>query len=335
MGLRRRRTFRKFTVISTVICTLITVVCAVICGCNHGAAHGAIVAVPRDMAEALWVCEHGGVAEAASRAGVRVRWNGPGGEDDVDQQIAIAEKAIDDDAMGLVLSPNSLFAMNTVIQRALDKKIPVAIVGASIPLAPAPGLSFVLNDVNAAGRLAGEQVRQLLNGKGDVLVLGLDPTWPGSEERERALEQMLSTAVPGARIVEKLGGAVSFGQAELQAEKALRDHSDVSVVVSLNITSTRGAVAAASTLGKRDHVRIIGFDQTLDLLTGIRQGLIDALVVQDTRRMGALAVGNIVSESKGHRPPSITRVQPVLVTRGNIDTEPVQQVLRMDWRPRQ
>lgn len=326
MALRLNPTFRN---------ALLAAVLALACsGCRRGPSHGAIVAVPRDMAEALWVCEHGGVAEAAARANVRVRWNGPGGEDDVEQQIAIAEKAIDEDALGLILSPNSLFAMNTVIQRALGKHMPVAIVGSSLPIAPSPGLSFVLNDVDFAGRLAGERVNTLLHGQGHVLVLGLDPTWPGSEERERALEQTLNVVAPNVRIVDKLGGAVSFGQAELQAEKALREHRDIEVIVSLNITSTRGAVAAASTLGLSNSVRVIGFDQTLDLLTGLRQGLIDALVVQDMRRMGAIAVNDILATQNKRKPMQITRVEPVLVTRDNINSEPVQQVLRMDWRPR-
>ncbi|MBS1815065.1 MAG: substrate-binding domain-containing protein [Acidobacteria bacterium] len=286
------------------------------------------------MAEALWVCEHGGVAEAAAREHVRVRWNGPSSEDAVDEQIAIAEKAIDNDTYGLVLSPNSLFAMNTVIQRALRKDIPVVIVGASLPINAGGGLTFVLNDVDVAGQLAANHVKQVLREGDEVLVTGLDPTWPGSEDRARAFEKELNNVAPQIRIADKLSGAVSFGQAELQAEKALREHLKIGVVVSLNITSTRGAVAAVSALRASSHIRVMGFDQTLDLLTGLRQGRVDALVVQDMRIMGAMAVERVVATQRGEQPPARTLVKPVLVTRANIDTEAVQQVLRMDWRPR-
>jgi hypothetical protein len=67
----------------------------------------------------------------------------------------------------------------------------------------------------------------------------------------------------------------------------------------------------------------------------LRQGTIDSLIIQDMRGMGHQAVENIVAARSGHAVTSVTYREPMLLTRENIDTEAMQQMLLMDWRPRQ
>jgi ribose transport system substrate-binding protein len=84
--------------------------------------------------------------------------------------------------------------------------------------------------------------------------------------------------------------------------------------------------------GKSGRIRVIGCDQTLDLLFLLRQGLIDSLVVQDTRTMGYLAIGQIAAQQHGDSVPLKTLVQPSLVTRENVDDDGIQRILDSRWR---
>jgi ribose transport system substrate-binding protein len=307
--------------------------CLFASGCHQGRSHDAITVIPRITSEALWVAEHGGVAEAAGERW-RVYWNGPSDEGDVEQQIALAERAINQGTLGLVLSPNSPFALNTVIQRALSRKIPVVIVGAAIPMPAGKGLSFIVNDVQKTGQLAAERMSDLLGGKGEVLVLGVDPMSPGNEERAQAFEQSLRGIAPQIHIAQRLLGFQSFGQAELATERAVRAHQNISGIFAVSITATRGAIAALRTTHSTDRIRIVGCDQALDLLFGLREGLLDSLVVQDMRTMGSKAVEQVIAERRGEAVPATIYIEPTLVTRDNIDRDRVQQLLRMDWRKR-
>lgn len=309
--------------------------CLLIEGCHHGRSYNAIAVIPRDTAEALWVTEHGGAAEAAAREHQRVYWAGPSDEGDVEQQIALAERATDQDALGLVLSPNSPFAIDSVIQRALSRHVPVVIVGATIPMPAGKGLSFIVDDVRKTGFLAAERMSELLSGKGEVLILGVNAMSPGNEERAQAFERSLRAIAPQIHIDEKFVDSTSFGQAELAAEKAVRAQPETGGIFSLSIDATRGAIAALRTTHTSNRIHIIGCDQTLDLLFGLRQGMLDSLVVQDMRTMGAQAVKQIVAQRRGEAVPAITYIEPMLVTRNNIDNDAVQQLLRMDWRQRQ
>jgi ribose transport system substrate-binding protein len=301
-------------------------------GCHTSHSRRTISVIPRQASESMWVTEHAGVNEAARRNAVGIYWNGPTDEDDVEQQIFLAERAIHSGNMGLILSPSNPFALNTVIQRSLDDGMAVVVVGTPVSLKPEKRLSFVLNDVQETGKLAAARMREVLQGRGEILILGYDPFSAGSTDRSSVFEAMLNRDAPDIRIVEKLKGPFSFGQAELAAEKAIRAHPHLSAIFSLSTTATRGAIAAVRTTHTAGRTLIIGCDHNLDLIYLLRQGAIDSLVAQDMRAMGSMAVNSIMAESRGESVAPFTFVKPVLLTRQNIDDESIQQILRMDWR---
>lgn len=312
---------------------LLFVALAFCCTACHQKSSPTIAVIPRDTAEEIWVSEHGGAADAAYKQNLEIDWNGPTRDDDVEQQISLSERAIRANAYGLVLSPNNSFALGTVIQRALSQKIPVVIVGAPIPIEPQSGLSFVLNDAEKMGALAADRASEILHGKGQVMVLGFDPLSPGSVERAEAFRRSLRQIAPEISIVDQVSGSKSFGQAELASEQAILAHPDISAIFALGINATRGAAAAVRTKKAEGRIKIIGCDQTLDLLFLLRRGVIDSLVIEDTRKMGGLAIQQVIAERHGESVPSRRVVEPLLVTHHNVNDERIQQVLSLRWRP--
>ena len=119
------------------------------------------------------------MAQAASRLGVTVYWNGPRGGDDTQQQIELMERAIQQRDAGIVITPTAAFALDTVIQRALSEKIPVVILGASIPFPADPNLSFVINDINQSAKIAADRICSGIRKPGEIAVIGIDPVTPG------------------------------------------------------------------------------------------------------------------------------------------------------------
>jgi ribose transport system substrate-binding protein len=289
--------------------------------------------IPRETADEIWVAEHGGAAEAAFRQHLRVYWNGPTREDDVEPQITLTEKAIRANSYGLLLSPDNPFALDTLIDRALSRGIPVVIVGAAIPVAARQGLSFVLNDENKGAALIAGRLHRVLGGKGKVLILGVNPLSPGSVSRAEAVQRALERDDPQIQIVDELSGSSSFGQAELVTEQAIRTHPELDAIIALGINESRGAVAAVASSGAAGRVRIVACDQTMDLLFLLRESMIDSLIVQDSRSMGSIAVGNLVAQHHERNVPESVLVEPRLVTLANVDDPVIQAILSENWRP--
>lgn len=314
------------------VCLMAFLAIIIASGCQSRRSRMVISVIPGQASESMWVTEHAGVNEAAAREKVGVYWNGPTEEGDVEQQIVLAERAIQSGNIGLILSPSNPFALNTVIQRSLDSGMSVVIVGAPISLKPEKKLSFVLNDVEETGKIAARRMRDVLKGKGEVLILGYDPLSSGNNDRSSAFEITLSREAPQIIIVEKLKGPFSFGQAELAAEKAIRAHPHLSAIFSLTTTATRGAIAAVRTTGTSHQIQLLGCDHNLDLLYLLRQGVVDSLIAQNMREMGSTAVASVLAQRRGDQVPPYTYVKPVLLTRENIDDEAIQTMLMMDWR---
>jgi ribose transport system substrate-binding protein len=147
------------------------------------------------------------------------------------------------------------------------------------------------------------------------------------------VQRALQRDDPQIQIVDELSASSSFGQAELVTEQAIRSHPGLDAIVALGINETRGAVAAVASSGASGHIRILGCDQTMDLLFLLRDSMIDSLVVQDSRTMGSIAVGNLVAQHEHRSVPENTRVEPRLVTLANVDDPEIQTILSERWRP--
>lgn len=120
----------------------------------------------------------------------------------------------------------------------------------------------------------------------------------------------------------------------METERALRNNPHVSAIFALNTIATRGAIAAVRTTHSSDRILIVGCDYNFDLLFLLRRKVIDAIIAQNMRSMGSMAVDSILSEDHGAPGAPYTYVKPVLITRENIDDETIQQMLNMDWRIR-
>ncbi len=280
----------------------------------------------------MWVTEHVGANEAAARNDVSVYWNGPTEEGNVEQQVGLVDRAIRNHDLGLVVSPINPFALNTAVQRSLAAKMPVVIVGNPLSLAAEHGLTFVLNDEHEAGVLAAHRIEEILNRRGEVLILGIDPVSSNRPDRASEFETVLSVEAPDIHAVGRLKGAFNFGQAELAAEQAILAHPHLSAILALNTTATRGAIAAVNATHTAKRIAIVGCDYNVDLLFLLRHGVIDSLVAQNMRAMGEMAVDSVVKEARGIPVAPYTYLKPVLITRDNIDSDPIQWMLYMDWR---
>jgi ribose transport system substrate-binding protein len=191
---------------------------------------------------------------------------------------------------------------------------------------------FVINDDAATGRLAAERACLYLNSNDAVAVLGVDPNILGSIESADAFEASLRERFPKVRIIERRSISFSEAEAEESVEQTIRSVPELRVLVTLNIDQTRAARRALHESKTEKKIMLIGCDQDLDLMLYLRLGQIDSVIAQNTREMGYEAVQIIHQRLLGESTEPKIVVKPILVTKQNIDSAEVQEVLDMDWR---
>jgi ribose transport system substrate-binding protein len=291
-----------------------------------------IAVIPGTTATEFWEAAHGGAQAAGRETGFRIYWNAPTREDDVEKQIALVERAIDSEYAGLVVAPTNYLALVGSVRQALSKHIPTVVIRSSLPIPPGNGLSYILNDDKETGRLAASRIGLLLGGRGRVAVLGLDPSGPRSVTRARAIEAELAREFPSVSIIEERAGSSNTAEVQQIAQEILIDNPGLEAIVTLDVTATEGAWAALTALRKGQRVKLIGCEQEVDLMAGIRHGEIDSVIVENTYEMGFRAVQSIAARRRGEAVPDRIEMEPVLVTRANIDNADIQQMLSVNWR---
>ena len=278
----------------------------------------------------IWEAAHTGAETAAQRVGDFVYWVAPAREDDVEAQIALVEHAIDSKFQGLVLAPDQDLALITPVRRALAHGIPTVIVGSPLPIPPGNDLSYIVNDDTEAGQLAAQRVSTLLEGRGSVALLGLNPDIDGTMIRAAAFEKYISEHSPSIRIVEKRMGSFNEPREQQIAEETLRTNPDLGAIVALTTTTIDGALSALDTTPLNHSVRVIGFDAA-GLPRFDQEKRLDCLIQEDTRAMGQEAIELIQARLLGQPVPGVVRLHPKLITRENIDSPEIRLMLAQDW----
>ena len=288
-----------------------------------------IAVVPRTTALVLWEAEHAGAETAARHEGLSIYWNAPTREDDVERQIEIMHRAIADGAKGLVLAPDQSLALMVPVRDVVARGIPTVVVSSPLPIPPGGGLSYILNDEEATGRLAAERIGQILNGKGTVAVLGVDPDVSGIVSRTRAFQSSLAAIAPGVRIIEEHAGGFNIAEAQDTADDVLARNPKLDVFLALNSAATRGVYLSLRRRGLLGKVKLVACEQ--ELIPPLEAGEIDSILVETTYEMGWLAIETIAAQLRGERVPPLVKLSPKLVTRQNLQDADVQRLLTMDW----
>ena len=133
-------------------------------------------------------------------------------------------------------------------------------------------------------------------------------------------------------MVEKRSGSSNTAEVQQIAQEILNDGPKLDAIITLGVTATEGTWAALSALGKGRGVKLIGCEQEVDLMAGIRHGDIDSIVVENTYEMGFRAIQTIAARQRGQPVPDKIELKPVLVTKANIDSAEVQRMLSVNWR---
>jgi ribose transport system substrate-binding protein len=259
-------------------------------------------------------------------------WNAPTRGDDIQQQITLVDRAISRHSRGLILAPDQPLALMVPVREALRQGIPTVIVGSSsLPMPLGQGLSYIVNDDIATGQMAAKHIGKLLDGEGRVAVLGIDPDSPGALTILHAFETTLERDFPKIAFVDRRTGSSNESEAQQVANESLAKDPHLNAIFTLTAIATRGAYLALHSRGLSSQVKLVGFEQDLELMSLVRDGQINGLVAENTYQMGYQAMELIARSRETGRTGKQIKLAPTLLTADNADAPDVQRLISMDW----
>ncbi len=256
-----------------------------------------------------------GAQEEAKKQGVTIDFQGP---DQFDASLqtpivnAIAAKKPD----ALLVAPTDTKAMYAPIKAVADGGSKVVMVDTTLEQADF-AVSQIASDNEGGGRAAAKALADLIGGEGKVFVNNVKPGISTTDARAKGFQEE----------AEKLGlEFVGMEYNNDQPDKAaslvkaqLAKHPDLKGIFATNLFGAEGSAAGLREAGKRDQVKIVGFDAGPKQVKDLEEGIISALVAQKPADIGAQGVQQAVAALKGEATKPEIGTGSVILTKDNLD----------------
>lgn len=291
-----------------------------------------IAVIPKGTTHEFWRSIHAGAVRAerelqSQGLDVRVIWKGPIREDDREQQIQVVEGFLSQGVSGIVLAPLDTRALVRPVEEAKSGGIPTVIFDSALESTEI--VSYVATDNLKGGRLAGEYMARLLQGKGKVLMLRYQEGSASTEAREQGFLEALK-AFPGVEVIssDQYAGPTR-DTAKRAAENLLnRFGGQVQGVYAVNESAAAGMLLALQDLGRAGKVAFIGFDAHQVFLDAMKRGEMSGFVLQNPFEMGYQAVKTMMQHLQGQAVPPVIDTGVQVVTPENMDSPEMQRLLK-------
>src|SRR5829696_4759556 len=313
---------------------LVTAALIAACGGKSDPGKLQIAVIPKGTTHVFWQMIHAGAEKAAQELDVTVIWRGPLREDDRASQISEVEGFVTRGVSGIAVAPLDEAALVRPVTDAQRQKIPVVVFDSG--LKNADYVSFVATDNRQGGRMAAEHVAKRLNGKGKALLLRYAEGHDSTTQREAGFLEALS-AHKGIEIVSSnqyLGadveGAVKRGEAILSNYRTPDGSLGIDAIFCVNESTTFALMRVLQDHGWAGKVKFVGFDASDNLIKGLADGHIDALIIQDPVKMGYLAVKTLVAHIKGEKVEKRIDTGVHIATKENMEEPAMKELLKPD-----
>lgn len=322
----------------TVVTLLLAAMIMAGCGKREGSSapgRTTIAVIPKGTTHEFWKSIHAGAVKASRELDVDIIWKGPLREDDRDQQISVVEDFISRGVSAIVLAPLDDVALRGPVANATNAGIPVVIIDSD--LKSDDYISFAVTDNYLGGKIGGQEMIRLLNGKGRVVMLRVIEGSASTTNRERGFLDAMAAA-PGITVVSsnQYGGptvetAYRASENLLAPLKNASGGLTIDGIFTPNESTTFGMLRALQDGGHAGKTTFVGFDSSPKLVEALRSRQLNALVVQNPMAMGYIGVKTAVAHLKGEKVERLIDTGVTLVTSDNMESPAIKELLSPDF----
>lgn len=283
-----------------------------------------IAIVSKGFQHQFWQAVKRGAEEEAARQNVRITFEGPATESDIEAQVTMLTNALgrQPDALGLAALDSRAAA--PLLQQAQSRDIPVVAfdsgVDSDVPVTTAA------TDNRAAAAEAARRMAEALGGVGQVALVVHDQTSLSGTDRRDGFVDWIRENAPGIELLEpQYGGGDQARSADI-TKAIIAANPGLRGIYGTNEGSAIGVVRGVAESG-RQGLTVIGFDSGQGQLDAIRSGVMLGAITQDPVAIGAQTVAAAVRAIRGEQLPEVIDTGFLWYDRTNIDSPDIQAVV--------
>ena len=253
---------------------------------------------------------------AASKAGIELIMEATAKFSAEDQAI-ILEDMIKKGVDGIAIAPSDSEVLTPYIDKAVDAGIPVICFDTDAETSKRA--EFIGTDNYTAGQAMAEELSRLLGGKGKILIENGPLTQAGLQLRQDGLIDRLTEKYPEIEVADCRSSTANRTAYMDDIEAMINENPDFSALVQLDATGRAGIrIFKAYGWDKEDRLLAV-FDDTLEILDGIRNGQAAFTMSQCQRDWGTQIVRKLLDLSEGRDVPEMNYSEYRISNDRNID----------------
>lgn len=302
------------------------------CGGSSGSSGGGggageqpyIAIVSKGFQHQFWQAVKKGAEQEAAKENVRITFEGPPTESDIEIQVTMLTNALGRQPAAVAFAALDSRAAAPLLQQAKSRNIPVVAfdsgVDSDLPVTTAA------TDNKAAAAEAAKHMAEAVGNTGKVALVVHDQTSrTGADRRDGFIDWMKANA-PGIQVLEpQYGGGDQAKSADI-TKAIIAANPDIKGIYGANEGSAIGVLRGIAESGKQG-ISVIGFDSGKAQLDAIRSGAMLGAVTQNPVGMGAQTVAAAVKAIKGEQQPKVIDSGFYWYDKSNIDSPEIAAVL--------
>jgi ribose transport system substrate-binding protein len=294
-----------------------------------GASAAEIAVIVKTVNSTFWQNVQKG-AEAAigtSKAGHTMTFQGPAAESAIADEVNMVENAVNRKVAGILLAPSDPDALIPAVKKAWEARIPVVIIDSQLSASAEKYYqAFLATDNKKAGELAAKALIDKVGTTGKIAVMSY-VAGAGSEIGRVGGFNDYIKANSKLQIVGPFYSQSQMATALNQTTDVLAANSDLVGIFGANEPTAIGMGRAIKQAGKAGKVAAIGFDGNQDLQEFVKDGTLNATVVQGSYQMGEKGIDTLLKILNKDKVDKVIDTGVVVVTKDNIDKPEAKNVL--------
>lgn len=282
---------KKIAIITAAILTLVIVVtCTIKLIFIENADSYYIIYIPKEVnGSDFWKSVIAGAEMAAKENEVKLEIMGPREEKEIQLQNEMIEAAIKKKPDAIVVSPNSYEESQASLRKVKEAGIKLVYIDSDTSQKIEDAI--VATDNFEAGRKMGEYANSCLDKASVIAIVAHVKNSSTAMEREQGFRAAIGDYEK--QIVEVAYSNSDYDQAYEETKKLVEKY-DIDVLACLNEYSAVGAARAIKDMGLGGKITIVGFDNSMEEIKLLEEGVFSALVVQRAYSMGYLGIETTV-----------------------------------------
>ena len=276
----------------------------------------------------FWQAMLAGSQAAGKDWGLQVGLFGATSEADVADQQRLVENSLSRNVDAIVLAASSSQALNSVIDRARAQNIKVITVDTKVTTASD---GFIGTDNAKAGQQAADRLAALLQKKGvnsgQILIESSVAGVQSLVDRDSGFQNELKTRFPSLTVSAHRYNNNDTPTALSQVNDAISANSNLVGIYADNNVSADGVAQSLQENKAQSRIVSVGFDSDPQEISALKNGSLNALVVQNPYYFGYQGVVAAAMSAQGRFAPPALDPGAVLVDSSNMNMPAMQKLL--------